>query len=160
VRAHEVGGVASEQRAEGISLYAESPKTVYPQAIMECADNGAFMLYPGLQAARPPASHRIIWHFEHGLHCSRRFSAGTSPILWFTSSDDYTFNLDRCESRPSTRTSGTTKDQGRDALGAIRWARTRATVMGHPETQEQPTSRRPHTPASSGRAGESGWCCR
>ena len=38
--------------------------------------------------------NRIIWHFGHGLHCSKRFSGRYEVILWFTKSDEYTFNLD------------------------------------------------------------------
>lgn len=38
--------------------------------------------------------NRIIWHFEHGLHCRRRFSGRYETIVWFTKSDDYVFNLD------------------------------------------------------------------
>ncbi len=38
--------------------------------------------------------NRIIWHFGHGLHASNRFSGRYETILWFTKSDDYTFNLD------------------------------------------------------------------
>lgn len=38
--------------------------------------------------------NRIIWHFEHGLHASKRFSGRYETILWFTKGDDYTFNLD------------------------------------------------------------------
>lgn len=38
--------------------------------------------------------NRIIWHFEHGLHASRRFSGRYETILWFTKSEDYRFNLD------------------------------------------------------------------
>jgi DNA modification methylase len=38
--------------------------------------------------------NRIIWHFEHGLHASKRFSGRYETLLWFTKSDDYTFNLD------------------------------------------------------------------
>jgi len=38
--------------------------------------------------------NRIIWHFEHGLHCSRRFSGRYETILWFSRSDDYRFELD------------------------------------------------------------------
>jgi adenine-specific DNA-methyltransferase len=38
--------------------------------------------------------NRIVWHFGHGLHCSRRFSGRYEVILWFTKTDDYTFNLD------------------------------------------------------------------
>lgn len=38
--------------------------------------------------------NRIIWHFGHGLHCSKRFSGRYETILWFTKSDNYPFNLD------------------------------------------------------------------
>ena len=38
--------------------------------------------------------NRIVWHFGHGLHCSKRFSGRHETIVWFTKSDDYTFNLD------------------------------------------------------------------
>jgi len=38
--------------------------------------------------------NRIIWHFEHGLHCTKRLSGRHETILWFTKGDDYTFNLD------------------------------------------------------------------
>lgn len=38
--------------------------------------------------------NRIIWHFEHGLHASKRFSGRYETLLWFTKSDAYTFNLD------------------------------------------------------------------
>lgn len=36
----------------------------------------------------------IVWHFEHGLHCSKRLSGRYETIMWFTKGDDYTFNLD------------------------------------------------------------------
>ena len=38
--------------------------------------------------------NRIIWHFEHGLHASKKFSGRYETILWFTKSNTYTFNLD------------------------------------------------------------------
>lgn len=38
--------------------------------------------------------NRIIWHFEHGLHCSLRFSGRYETLLWFSKSDDYVFHLD------------------------------------------------------------------
>ena len=38
--------------------------------------------------------NRIIWHFEHGLHASKRFSGRYETVLWFTKSSEYTFNLD------------------------------------------------------------------
>jgi len=38
--------------------------------------------------------NRIVWHFEHGLHCSKRFSGRYETILWFTKTDDYLFDVD------------------------------------------------------------------
>lgn len=38
--------------------------------------------------------NRIIWHFGHGLHASKRFSGRYETMLWFTKSDHYIFNLD------------------------------------------------------------------
>ncbi len=38
--------------------------------------------------------NRIVWHFEHGLHCSKRLSGRHETILWFTKGNDCTFNLD------------------------------------------------------------------
>ncbi len=39
--------------------------------------------------------NRIIWHFNHGLHSSKRLSGRYETLLWFTKSDYYTFNLDK-----------------------------------------------------------------
>jgi adenine-specific DNA-methyltransferase len=38
--------------------------------------------------------NRIVWHFEHGLHCKRRFSGRYETILWLTRSRDHIFHLD------------------------------------------------------------------
>jgi adenine-specific DNA-methyltransferase len=38
--------------------------------------------------------NRIVWHFEHGLHCQVKFSGRHETILWYTKGDEYTFNLD------------------------------------------------------------------
>lgn len=38
--------------------------------------------------------NRIIWHFGHGLHASKRFSGRYETLLWFTKTDEYIFNLD------------------------------------------------------------------
>ena len=38
--------------------------------------------------------NRIVWHYGHGLHYKRRFSGRYEVVLWYTNSDDYTFNLD------------------------------------------------------------------
>lgn len=52
------------------------------------------VLYPIFSNLGLRMRNRIIWHFEHGLHCSRRFSGRYETIVWFTKSDDYVFNLD------------------------------------------------------------------
>lgn len=51
-------------------------------------------LYPAFAKHGLQLRNRIIWHFEHGLHCSRRLSGRHETILWFTKSDEYTFDLD------------------------------------------------------------------
>ena len=51
-------------------------------------------LYPIFDALGLRLRNRIVWHFEHGLHSSKRFSGRYEVILWFTKSDEYTFNLD------------------------------------------------------------------
>jgi DNA modification methylase len=38
--------------------------------------------------------NRVVWHFEHGLHCSVRLSGRYEVLLWFTKGEHYTFNLD------------------------------------------------------------------
>jgi adenine-specific DNA-methyltransferase len=52
------------------------------------------LLYPIFKSFGLQLRNRIIWHFEHGLHCSRRFSGRYETILWFTKTERYTFNLD------------------------------------------------------------------
>lgn len=51
-------------------------------------------LFPSFAQRGLKLRNRIVWHFEHGLHCSRRLSGRHETILWFTKSDDYLFNLD------------------------------------------------------------------
>ena len=62
-------------------------------------DNGAIVpldtvLYPLFARHGLKLRNRIVWHFEHGLHCSKRFSGRYETILWFTRGDDYVFDLD------------------------------------------------------------------
>jgi adenine-specific DNA-methyltransferase len=52
------------------------------------------VLYPIFAGLGLGMRNRIVWHFGHGLHCSRRFSGRYETIVWFTKSDDYVFNLD------------------------------------------------------------------
>ncbi len=52
------------------------------------------VLYPIFASHGLKLRNRIVWHFEHGLHCSKRFSGRYETILWFTKGDDYAFDLD------------------------------------------------------------------
>lgn len=49
---------------------------------------------PHRESAKIRLRNRIVWHFEHGLHCRLRFSGRHETILWYTKGDKYTFNLD------------------------------------------------------------------
>lgn len=62
-------------------------------------DGGAIIpldtvLYPLFHKLGVRMRNRIIWHFEHGLHCPKRFSGRYETIMWFSKSKDYVFNLD------------------------------------------------------------------
>lgn len=52
------------------------------------------VLYPIFREHGLKLRNRVVWHFEHGLHCSKRFSGRYETVLWFTKSEDYYFNLD------------------------------------------------------------------
>lgn len=52
------------------------------------------ILYPIFASLGLKLHNRIVWHFGHGLHASKRFSGRYEVILWFTKGDEYTFNLD------------------------------------------------------------------
>lgn len=51
-------------------------------------------LYPIFKKLGLTLRNRIIWHFKAGLGSSRKFYKKNETILWFTKSDNYTFNLD------------------------------------------------------------------
>lgn len=52
------------------------------------------VLYPLFAALGLQLRNRIVWHFGHGLHASKRFSGRYEVILWFTKTENYVFNLD------------------------------------------------------------------
>jgi len=52
------------------------------------------VLYPIFTSLGLHLRYRIVWQFGHGLHASKRFSGRYEVILWFTKTDEYTFNLD------------------------------------------------------------------
>lgn len=52
------------------------------------------LYYPFFKRHGLKLRNRIVWHFDHGLHASKRFSGRYETMLWFTKTDNYTFNLD------------------------------------------------------------------
>ena len=90
-----------DQQAQviGECVRALSPRGSICWQVGNYVDRGAIIpldtiLYPIFSGLGLRMRNRIIWHFEHGLHCSRRFSGRYETIVWFTKSDEYTFNLD------------------------------------------------------------------
>ena len=84
-------------------VIAECVRLLHPQGSLcwqvgNHVDNGEVfpldtILYPIFKQHGLKLRNRIIWHFEHGLHCSKRLSGRYESIMWLTKSDDYTFNL-------------------------------------------------------------------
>jgi len=87
----EVIGLCVDRLAEGGSICWEvgnhiaAPNEVLPLDIV---------LYPLFASRGLKLRNRIVWHFEHGLHCSKRLSGRYETILWFTKGANYTFKLD------------------------------------------------------------------
>jgi len=52
------------------------------------------LFYPFFKQHGLKLRNRVIWHFEHGLHASKRFSGRYETLLWFSKSNRYIFNLD------------------------------------------------------------------
>jgi DNA modification methylase len=53
-----------------------------------------FYFYPICKKLGLQLRNRIVWHFEHGLHSTKKLSGRYEVLLWFTKTKDYTFNLD------------------------------------------------------------------
>lgn len=87
------------------AVIAECVRLLHPQGSLcwqvgnHVQNNGEIVpldavLYPIFRAHDLRLRNRIVWHFEHGLHCSKRLSGRYETILWFTKGDDYVFTLD------------------------------------------------------------------
>lgn len=90
-----------EQQAEVIKecVRCLSPRGSICWQVGNYVEKGAIIpldsiLYPIFTKLGLRMRNRMIWHFEHGLHCKRRFSGRYETIIWFTKSEDYVFNLD------------------------------------------------------------------
>jgi adenine-specific DNA-methyltransferase len=104
-------GKAYEQKL-AMATYVEQQKAVIRECVRVLADDGSIcwqvgnhvdrgaivpldiVLYPVFVELGLKLRNRIVWHFEHGLHCKNRFSGRYETINWFTRDGAYTFNLD------------------------------------------------------------------
>jgi adenine-specific DNA-methyltransferase len=105
-------GKAYEQ-ATDLTEYLENLTPIVDQLIRVLADDGSLCwqvgnyvasseifpldiyYYPFFKSRGLKLRNRIVWHFDHGLHASKRFSGRYEVLLWFTKTDQYTFNLDQ-----------------------------------------------------------------
>ena len=94
-----------EKYLEGqAEVIAECVRLLHPQGSLcwqvgNHVNNGTIVpldsaLYPIFMRHNLKLRNRIIWHFGHGLHCSKRLSGRYETINWWTKGDGYTFNLD------------------------------------------------------------------
>ncbi len=100
------------ERRSPLDIYVKSQAQVISECVRLLDDRGSLcwqvgnhvdngeifpldmILYPVFREHGLKLRNRIVWHFEHGLHCTKRFSGRYETILWFTKSDDYDFDLD------------------------------------------------------------------
>jgi adenine-specific DNA-methyltransferase len=102
----------SYERKTSLGAYLEGQREVIEKAVRALRVGGSIcwqvgnhvdkgevipldtVLYPVFKSLGLRLRNRIVWHYEHGLHASRRFSGRYETILWFTKGDDYYFDLD------------------------------------------------------------------
>lgn len=105
-------GKEYESKMTGLDDYVDDQRRVVERCVDFLDDSGSICwqvgnhvdkgemfpldikLYEIFKSCGLKLRNRIVWHFEHGLHCKKRLSGRHETILWFTKSDNYTFNLD------------------------------------------------------------------
>jgi adenine-specific DNA-methyltransferase len=97
---------------QSIGAYIDGQYETIREAVRVCSTSGSIcwqvgnyvtngaivpldiLLYPVFAGFGLQLRNRIVWHFEHGLHCTRRLSGRYEVIMWFTRTDAYHFDLD------------------------------------------------------------------
>ncbi len=105
-------GKAYEGRRSSLDEWLEGQKRVVAECVRLLRTDGSLcwqvgnsvekgavipldaLLYPVFLEFGLKLRNRIVWHFGHGLHCSRRLSGRYETINWWTKTDDYVWNLD------------------------------------------------------------------
>ncbi len=100
------------EKRQGVRAYLDWQESVIKECYRILADNGSIcwqvgnyvengsilpldiLLHPIFERLGMKMRNRIVWHFEHGLHCTKRLSGRYETIIWYTKSDAYCFNLD------------------------------------------------------------------
>ena len=100
------------ERRLTLDAYVEEQRAVIAECVRVLADDGSIcwqtgnhvergeivpldsLLFPVFRSHGLRMRNRVAWHFEHGLHCTRRFSGRYETISWFTKQDDYYFDVD------------------------------------------------------------------
>jgi adenine-specific DNA-methyltransferase len=100
------------EEATQLDAYLENLTPIVDQLIRVLAEDGSLcwqvgnyvedseifpldiFYYPYFKSRGLKLRNRVVWHFDHGLHCAKRFSGRYEVLLWFTKRDKYTFNLD------------------------------------------------------------------
>jgi len=100
------------EKQTGLQKYLEWQECVIQELFRLCHANGSIVwqvgnfvdqgevypldiyFYPIFKKWGMQLRNRIVWHFDHGLHASKRFSGRYEVLLWFTKTDNYVFNLD------------------------------------------------------------------
>ena len=100
------------ERAQTLDEYVSAQKEVIAECVRVLAEDGSLcwqtgnyvrngeivpldaLLFPIFRELGLKMRNRIIWHFEHGLHCTKRLSGRYETISWFTKTDRYHFNVD------------------------------------------------------------------
>lgn len=104
-------GKEYEQRSS-LDAYLDEQAAVITECVRVLADGGSIcwqtgnhvdkgeivpldsLLFPVFRSLGLKMRNRVVWHFEHGLHCTRRLSGRYETISWFTKRDDYYFDVD------------------------------------------------------------------
>lgn len=101
------------EKRKDLDIYLADQEETIKEAVAKLRDDGSLcwqvgnhvakdgeifpldmLIYPIAKKYGLKLRNRIVWHFGHGLHSSKRLSGRHETIIWFTKTDDYTFNLD------------------------------------------------------------------
>lgn len=102
----------SYEKRTSLDEYVENQRAVIGECVRTLSETGSIcwqvgnhvdngevypldaVLYPIFKEFGLKLRNRIVWHFEHGLHCTKRLSGRHETIMWFTKSDAYHFDVD------------------------------------------------------------------